>query len=74
MLLIRVIAVSRDEVVLALASRKLPKPPFQSICPIDEVEMADTNQGALVVTPLAGLYAGETLVSQNHYHKHHLLT
>jgi hypothetical protein len=61
-------------IVLALASRKLPKPPLQTIGPIDEVEMADTNQCALVDTPLARLYAGETSGWRTCGHKDEYLT
>ena len=38
--------------LLPLLSCQTPEPPFHTICPIDQVEMTDTNQGSFVVSPL----------------------
>lgn len=38
--------------ILPLAARQFPEEPLQSIRPIDEVEVADPDQGTFVVAPL----------------------
>jgi hypothetical protein len=40
--------------ILAFASSELPEEPLETICPIDQVKMANTDQSTLVVTPLTG--------------------
>jgi hypothetical protein len=50
------VVLSRGSIILlALASCEFPEPPLETVGPVDEIEMADTNQGPLVVTPLARL-------------------
>lgn len=39
--------------VLALTASKLPKEPFQTVGPVDEIKMAHTDQCSLVAAPLA---------------------
>lgn len=45
------VVVANGASVLALAASKLPEEPLQAVRPIDQVEMAHTNQRAFVVTP-----------------------
>jgi hypothetical protein len=44
---------ARNRILLAFAPRKFPEPPLQPVGPVDEVKMADADQCALVVAPLA---------------------
>lgn len=39
--------------ILALTPGKLPKEPFQTVGPVDEIKMAHTDQRSLVAAPLA---------------------
>jgi hypothetical protein len=47
--------------ILALATCELPKEPLKTIGPIDQVEMAYTNQSAFVIAPATGLDTIEVL-------------
>lgn len=49
-------------IVLALAPCEFPEPPLQSVRPVYQVEMANSDQGALVVTPSTRLNTDQPIV------------
>lgn len=49
-------------IILALAPSKFPEPPLQPVRPVDEIEMANTYQGALVISPSTRLYTDQSIV------------
>lgn len=41
------------EDLLSLASGQLPEKPLQTVCPVYQIKMADSNKRAFVIPPLA---------------------